>query len=104
MPKIITRIWHGTTKAEHSDSYLTFLEESGLTDYKNTEGNLSVEVWRKIEGGICHFWTVTKWRSYEDIKKFAGEDYEKAKYYPEDAKYLLEYEEKVLHAETFSYR
>ena len=104
MPQIITRIWHGTTKAEHSDAYLAFLEESGLTDYKNTEGNLSVEVWRKIEGGICHFWTATKWRSYEDIKKFAGEDYEKAKYYPEDAKYLLEYEEKVLHAETFSYR
>ncbi|WP_224751062.1 hypothetical protein [Mucilaginibacter pankratovii] len=104
MPQIITRIWHGTTKAEHSDAYLTFLEESGLTDYKNTEGNLSVEVSRKIEGDICHFWTVTKWRSYEDIKKFAGEDYEKAKYYPEDAKYLLHYEENVLHAETFSYR
>jgi heme-degrading monooxygenase HmoA len=103
MPNIITRIWHGTTKTEHSDAYLTFLEESGLSDYKRTEGNLSVSVWRRVEGEICHFWTVTKWHSYDDIKKFAGEDYEKARYYPEDAEYLLEYEEKVLHVETFEY-
>jgi hypothetical protein len=38
MPKIITRIWHGVTKTEHSDAYLTFLEESGLSDYKRYGG------------------------------------------------------------------
>lgn len=103
MKSVITRIWHGTTKAEHANSYLDFLEKSGIPDYKRTEGNLSTEVWRKTEGNICHFWTVTKWESYDSIKKFAGEDYEKARYYPDDANYLLDFEEQVKHYETFVY-
>jgi hypothetical protein len=34
------------------------------------------------------------------IKSFAGEDYEKAVYYPGDNGILLEFEEKVNHHET----
>jgi heme-degrading monooxygenase HmoA len=101
--KIITRIWHGTTRAGHADEYLDFLIKTGVADYKATEGNLSVEIWRRVEGDICHFWTVTKWDSFENIKKFAGEDYEKAKYYEEDKQYLLEFEPQVTHCETFEF-
>jgi heme-degrading monooxygenase HmoA len=103
MEKVITRMWHGMTKIEHTDEYLNFLETSGISDYKKTEGNLSIEVWRRKENDVCHFWTVTKWNSIENIKKFAGEDYEKARYYPEDKKYLLEFEVKVIHYETYIY-
>jgi len=101
MNKVITRIWHGRTKIEHADEYVDFLIKSGVKDYKSIPGNLSVEIWRRKEKEICHFWTVTKWDSYESIKQFAGEDYDKAKYYPEDKKYLLEFEETVIHTETF---
>lgn len=99
----ITRIWHGTTKAEHADEYLQYVVDTGITDYKNTPGNLGVEILRRIDGDVCHFWTVTKWDSYDSIKKFAGDDHEKAKYYPEDEKYLLEFEPDVLHCETFEF-
>jgi heme-degrading monooxygenase HmoA len=101
--KAITRIWHGMTKAEHADEYLEYVVETGVAGYKSTDGNRGVEILRRIEGDKCHFWTVTKWDSYESIKKFAGEDYEKAKYYPEDAKYLLEFEPAVIHCETFEF-
>lgn len=101
MNKIITRVWHGKTKIEFADEYLKFLEQTGIKDYKNIPGNLSTEIWRKKEKDVCHFWTVTKWDSFESIKQFAGNDYEKAKYYPGDKKYLLEFEEKVIHTETF---
>lgn len=101
--EMITRIWHGTTKLEHVEEYLWFLEKSGVADYKNTEGNLSVKILRRIDGDVCHFWTVTEWDNYESIKKFAGDDYEKAKYYPEDKGYLLEFEPNVIHCETFEY-
>ncbi|MCH8872269.1 hypothetical protein IH824_05785 [candidate division KSB1 bacterium] len=47
--------------------------------------------------------TITEWDSYESIKKFAGADFEKARYYPEDEKYLLKFEENVAHYETFEY-
>jgi len=45
---------------------------------------------------------VTEWTNIEAIKRFAGEDYEKAKYYPEDSGILLEFEEKVIHYETYN--
>lgn len=77
---VITRIWHGRTKAEHAEVYLRYVVDTGVADYKSDPGNLSV--WRQIDGAICHFWTVTKWDSLDSIKQFAGEDYEKAKYYP----------------------
>jgi len=99
----ITRIWHGRTKVEHADEYLQYVIGTGVADYKSVQGNLSVELWREIDGDVCHFWTVTKWDSLESIKAFAGEDFEKAKYYPEDSKYLLEFEPTVRHCETFEF-
>ena len=99
--KIITRMWHGITKTEHADQYLKYIEETGLSDYRNIDGNLSAKILRRIEGDSCHFITITEWDSYESIIKFAGKDFEKARYYPEDEKYLLEFEENVTHYETF---
>ena len=103
MSTSITRIWHGCTLPEHADTYLAYLQQSGISDYRATPGNLSVQVLRRLEKDRCHFWTVTRWDSYESIKKFAGEQYELARYYPEDARYLLEFEPTVLHCETFEF-
>jgi len=101
--QVITRIWHGRTKAEHADEYLQFLIDTGVADYKSVPGNLNVEIWRRMDGDVCHFWTVTKWDSYDSIRKFAGDDIEKAKYYHDDSKYLLEFEPTVQHCETFEF-
>lgn len=81
--------------------YLDFLLNAGTKEYRETPGNISVKVWRKVESENCHFYTVTEWENIEAIKAFAGEDYEKAVYYPEDEGVLLEFEEKVQHYESF---
>jgi len=99
----ITRIWHGITKAEHADEYLLYVEATGMKDYRNIPGNLSAKLLRSVTGSECHFLTITEWDSYESIKSFAGTDFQKAKYYPEDRNYLLEFEEHVTHYETFEY-
>ena len=99
----ITRIWHGRTRADDADEYLRYVIDTGVADYKSVPGNLSVEIWRQIDGDTCHFWTVTKWESFESVKRFAGDDHEKAKYYPEDSRYLLEFEPDVRHCETFEF-
>lgn len=99
---MITRIWHGRTRLEHADTYLQFLLNDGTKEYLATKGNLSVKVWRQKEKDCCHFWTVTEWTGIEAVKEFAGEDYEKAKYYPEDDGILLEFEEKVNHYESYA--
>ncbi|HET9487871.1 MAG TPA: DinB family protein [Chryseosolibacter sp.] len=97
---MITRTWHGRTRPEKGDQYLAFLLEEGTRDYLKTEGNLSVKVWRKKEEDACHFWTVTEWRDIASVKSFAGEAYEKARYYPQDKGMLLEFEETVNHYES----
>ncbi len=101
--RCITRMWHGRTKAEDAGAYLDFVNERAVTDYKSVPGNRSVEIWRRLDGDICHFWTVTKWDSYDSIRAFAGEDLEKAKYYAEDSQFLLEFEENVIHCETYMF-
>ncbi|GAB3583640.1 antibiotic biosynthesis monooxygenase [Hymenobacter daeguensis] len=103
MPTIITRIWHGVTLSKYAETYLQYLKTSGMADYQNTTGNLGVQILRRLENDRCHFWTISRWDSYESIKGFAGEQYEQARYYSEDAQYLLEFEPTVLHCETFDF-
>lgn len=99
---MITRIWHGRTKKEDADIYLNYIRETGLKDYHSIEGNLSAKILRRIENDICHFYTITEWDSIDSIKKFAGANFEKARYYEKDKEYLLEFEEFVAHYETYT--
>jgi heme-degrading monooxygenase HmoA len=99
---MITRVWHGRTSLNDAGKYLEFLLTKGTRDYKKVKGNLSVKVWQRPEGDCCHFLTVTEWEGIEAIKEFAGEEYDKAVYYPEDTGILLEFEETVLHYESFA--
>ena len=94
---MIARIWHGEVSPERADEYLDYLNRTGVLDYRATEGNRGVYVLRRIEGDRAHFLTVSFWGSIEEVKAFAGSDPEKARYYPEDEGFLLEFEPQVKH-------
>jgi heme-degrading monooxygenase HmoA len=98
---MIARIWHGRTPASKSDDYLAFLRERAIPDYRATPGNLAAFVLRRIDGDVAHFTTLTHWESLEAIAAFAGADIERAKYYPEDTDFLLEFEPTVQHHEIY---
>ena len=98
---MIARIWHGMTTATKSDEYLEFLKERAIPDYKAAEGNKGVYILRRVEGDEAHFLTLTFWESAHAIEKFAGSNIEKAKYYPEDEGFLLEFEPTATHYEVF---
>ena len=98
---MIARIWHGTTPTAMANQYLEFLKERAIPDYRGTPGNLAVYLMRRTEGDITHFLTLTHWDSLESIEAFAGSDIAKAKYYPEDSGFLLEFEPTVQHFEVF---
>jgi hypothetical protein len=97
---MISRTWHGRVPASKADAYYELLLRTGVRDYKRTPGNLGVFVHRRIEGQEAHFLLTTYWDSIESIKKFAGEQWELARYYPEDDEFLLEKEPAVTHAEV----
>lgn len=94
---MICRIWHGRTAAEKADAYAAFLEQRAIPDYRSIEGNLDVQILRRNDGPVTHFLTVTHWVSEQAIYQFAGKDILKAKYYPEDKDFLLEFEPQVQH-------
>lgn len=98
---MIARIWHGKTKTSVADLYLDYLFKSGMPAYRATPGNKGSRVLRRLEGDVAHFITLSFWESRDAIVAFAGADIEVAKYYPEDKKYLLEFEPKVTHYELF---
>ena len=99
---MIARIWHGETKVEDFEAYTEFMKERAIPDYRKTEGFVKLVFLRDIRENIGHFTLITFWENLEVIKNFAGEDFEKAKYYPEDEDFILEFEEKVAHHEVFA--
>ena len=94
---MIARTWRGLTPAAKADEYLNYLERTGIKDIRATPGNKGVFVFRRVVGGEAEFLMMTLWESMEAIKKFAGDDPERAVYYPEDEQFLLELEPNVSH-------
>lgn len=97
---MIARLWHGKVLLDKATAYHQYLLATGLPDYACVEGNRGVWLLKRDEGNITHYYTLTHWDDLEAIKKFAGEDYTKARYYPEDKDYLLEFEPEVIHYEV----
>ncbi|MGH7530761.1 MAG: antibiotic biosynthesis monooxygenase family protein [Gemmatimonadales bacterium] len=97
---MIARLWHGVTRVEHYDAYWAFLHARAIPDYRATPGNVGVRLFRRRDGARAHFLTLSYWTSLEAIRAFAGAEIERAKYYPEDATYLLEFEPTVQHYEV----
>lgn len=94
---MIVRMWHGRVPTSKAGDYRAFLNARAIPDYRSVTGNLSVHILERAEGEITHFITLTFWESLDAIKQFAGDAVEVAKYYPEDAGYLLEFEPTVTH-------
>jgi hypothetical protein len=98
---MIARHWHGRVPTAKAEAYLAFLVERALPDYRATPGNLAAFVLRRTDGNVTHFLTVSHWVSMAAIEAFAGVEVERAKYYPEDADFLLEFEPNVAHYDLF---
>lgn len=99
---MIARIWHGKTSLANFEPYAEVLKKLGIPDYKSTPGFIKLSFLKRIHAGEGHFVLITYWENLEAIKNFAGEDYEKAKYYPEDVDFLLEFEATVAHYDVFA--
>ena len=99
---MIARMWHGAVHREKADAYLQYLKRVPVPDLRATSGNRGVTVLREDEATLSHFVVISFWDSREAIRAFAGDDLEKARYYPEDADYLVEMEPTVTHYEVLA--
>ncbi len=97
---LIARHWHGAVPAAKGDAYAAYLRQTGVPDCRAIPGNRGVEVLRRTVGSETHFVFVSFWDSMDAIRAFAGDDVERARYYPEDRDYLIELEPTVTHYEV----
>jgi heme-degrading monooxygenase HmoA len=94
------RQWVGETLASDADRYGKYLEETGVEEIRATKGNQGVWLMRRVHEGRAEFVVISLWDTLESIKAFAGPEYERAVYYPEDEKFLLKLDPLVRHYEV----
>jgi heme-degrading monooxygenase HmoA len=97
---MIARSWDGITRAAQADEYAEYLRRTGFKDLSATSGNRGVYVFRRREGDSARFRVLSLWDSMEGIRAFAGDDPERARYYPEDERFLARLDPTVEHFEV----
>jgi heme-degrading monooxygenase HmoA len=95
---MILRQWSARIRTADEARYVAYIEETGAAHYAATEGNLGFQILTSAEAdGLSTITTLSWWADLEAVKRFAGEDYTRAQYYPEDDEFLVERTEFVQH-------
>ncbi len=97
---MIARRWHGRVPDAKAEEYLRLMKDVGLADYGSTAGNLGAWCLHRREGEVVHVEMFTLWENIEAIRRFAGAELTRAKYYDFDPDFLLELEPEVTHFEV----
>lgn len=101
---MISRVWRGRTSAAKADAYQAFLKETAYPDYGGVEGNRGWILLRRNAPDAVEFMFVSFWDSMDAVRRYAGDDTEQPKYYPEDRAALLELPERADHYEVVDLR
>jgi heme-degrading monooxygenase HmoA len=97
---MIARIWRGRVRTEDRAAYVEYIERTGMAEYRGTPGNQGAWMLaRDLGDGRTEIETLSFWASLDAIRGFAGDDIERAVFYPEDERYLVDRETTVTHFE-----
>ncbi len=98
---MIARVWRGYASVGNADAYERFLitEFMPAVEKKRISGYRKFQLLRKDERGEVAFMTIMWFDSLEQIKAFAGEDYEKAVVHPTAEALLKTYDPHARHFE-----
>lgn len=94
---MITRVWRGRTGYDAAEGYEEFLKRTAYPDYGEVEGNKGWLLLRRDLTGYVEFMFVSFWESMDAVHRYAGDEAEQPKYYPEDKAALLELPERADH-------
>jgi heme-degrading monooxygenase HmoA len=97
---MIARIWRGVVRAADASAYAAYVQETGIAGYHSTPGNRGAWALWRVEGDRAEIVTVSLWESRSVIEAFAGQDIERAVFYPEDDRYLIDRDLTVRHYEV----
>ena len=95
----IARVWRGATREEDSRPYRESLRVD-LREVRSVEGNLGAFVLERTVGGRAEFRFFSLWASMDAVARFAGSDLDRAVYFRNDERVLLEVTPRVEHYEV----
>jgi heme-degrading monooxygenase HmoA len=94
---MIARIWRGRVRSGMLEEYRAYIAQTGLLDYRATSGNRGAYMFTQERDGYGEVITLSLWDDRQSIAAFAGEDITRARYYPEDTRFLLDFPVRVEH-------
>ena len=97
---MIARTWRGSVRPSDAENYVDYLKRTGFVGLGSTPGNLAVVGLRRVTTEAAEFLLISLWESEAAIRRFAGEQPERAVFYPEDQRFLVERDEHVDHFEV----
>jgi heme-degrading monooxygenase HmoA len=97
---MILRSWRGAVRPADAERYLAHQSETGVDDYRATEGNRGVIVLSRPRGDLVEVITLSLWDSMDAVRRFAGEDPGVARFYPGDDDLLAEKDRHADHWEV----
>lgn len=101
---MISRVWHGWTIPGNADHYEKLLKEEIFVGIQKRDirGFRNIQLLRRVLANEVEFVTIMLFDSLDDVREFAGEDYEAA-VVPEKARALLShYDQRSQHYEVRS--
>lgn len=101
---MILRIWHGWTTHENADVYENLLKTEIFPDIaaKGVEGYRGIRLLRRVHENEVEFITMMEFDTWDAVKQFAGEDYERAYVPPKAREVLARFDERSQHYEVLA--
>ena len=94
----ILREWRAEIRRSDRDAYADYVRRTGLAAYTATPGNLGAAIaLSDLDDERTEIVTLSCWTSMSAIAAFAGSPVDRARYFPEDERYLLTRPERVRH-------
>jgi heme-degrading monooxygenase HmoA len=97
---MIARLWRGAVRSDDRTAYLDYLQATGLEAYRNTPGNRGVFALCREVDGLAEFLLVSLWDDRDAIRRFAGAEMDRAVFYPDDDRFLVNRDLHVTHFEV----
>src|SRR4051812_38628454 len=97
---MVARTWWGATRIDDADDYVDYLRRTGLCEYARIPGHRRTLTLRRIGEERAEFLIVSVWDSMDAVRQFAGDDPERAVFYPDDDRFLVARDEHVTHFEV----
>ena len=89
---MVARVWRGWTRAQDAERYVDYMNQTGVPGLAGTDGNRGVYIFSRIDGERAEVIVTSLWESLEAIRGFAGDEVERAVFYPDDDAYLVDRE------------